>query len=222
MEKRERGAISVEASIILMIFLFGMLALLGMINMVRTQVVIQNALNQSAKEVSQYSYIMYRMGYLDYLKDTQANKNNFEEQIQKYASPGDAATAKNNLVGLMEQFSNDGGSSLVDELVYGIFAEASATVTNTVNNQVIQMFAKSSMENYISTLGNGSDYLKKCGIVNGLQGLSYSGTYCSDENREIVICVDYKMEYKFPFIAISFEIPIHLSAVTTAWAGGVK
>ena len=58
--------------------------------------------------------------------------------------------------------------------------------------------------------------------VNGMEGLSYSGVYCSDENREIIICVDYKMEYKFPFIDISFDVPIHLSAVTTAWAGGAE
>jgi len=214
--ENQRGAITVEAITILFIFMFGMLALMSMINMVRAQVVIQNALNQSAKEVSQYSYILYRFGYFDYVNNMAENEEAFNEQIDKYANPADAEEAKKNLLGLMKEFKSDGGSSLLDDVVKGCFSKASNYATESAENYVFQNMAKSAMEDYIDSMG-GDEYLKKIGIKDGLD---YSGTY-SDDNT-IIICVDYKLSYSFPFIDITFDKPIHLTAVTTAWAGGIE
>lgn len=216
MIKREKGAISVEAMTILMIFMFGMLALMSLINMVRSQVFIQNALNQSAKEVSQYSYILYRFGYIDYLSKTGENEAEFDSTVNKYSEPDKVGE---NLVGLMDKFNNDGGSSIIDEVVKGLFAKGSNLVTDEVNNYMIQTMAKSAMEEYIDSLG-GDEFLKRIGVKDAK--LNYSGIYCKDTNNEIVLCVEYQMEYKFPFINLIFNKPIRLYAYTTAWTGGIK
>lgn len=221
MKDKEKGAISVEACIILFIFMFGMLALLGMINMVRGQIIVQNTLNQTAKEVSQYSYIVYRMGYLDYLRATNENKAEFDKKIAQYS---DTSKMQENLIGLMKQFSDDGGQSFLDDMVKGLFGKASTMVTDEANKQIIKAMAKNSIEEYAKSLGNGEDYFKRIGIVDGINGITkdIQVDYCKDAKHEIVICVEYKLEYKFPFIDISFDVPIRLSTVTTAWAGGVK
>ena len=174
MIKNEKGAISVEAMTILMIFMFGMLALMSLINTVRSQVIIQNALNQSAKEVSQYSYILYRFGYIDFLSKTGENAAEFEAKIDSYT---DTANVKDNIIGLMEQFDNDGGSSLVDDIVKGVFAEASNKVTGAINNYMIQQLAKSAMDDYIESIG-GEDFLKRLGVKDAK--LKYSGSYCKE------------------------------------------
>lgn len=221
MKDKEKGSISVEACTILFIFMFGMLALLGLINMVRGQIMVQNTLNQTAKEVSQYSYIVYRLGYLDFLKVNNGNKAEFDKMINQYK---DRSKLQENLTGLMEQFSNDGGQSLMDDMVKGLFSTASVEISNEVNKQVIQAMAKSSIKKYADSLGNGEDYFKRIGIVNGIEGITkgLQVEYCTDVKHEIVIYVEYRLEYKFPFIDISFDVPIRLSAVTAAWAGGVK
>lgn len=217
--KRQNGSITVEAATILFIFLFAMLALMSIMNMVRSQVVIQNALNQSAKEVSQYSYILYRFGYFDYVNNMAENENDFDEKVNKYANPANAQEAKDNLIGLMKKFNNDGGSEILDEVVKGCFAKASNYATENAENFVFQNMAKSAMDDYVDSVG-GDEYLKKIGIKDGKAGLKYSGTY--DKDNSIVICVDYKMSLKFPFIDVEFSKPVHLTAVTAAWAGGCE
>lgn len=218
-DEKQQGSITVEAVTILFIFMFGMIALMSLINMVRTQVVIQNALNQSAKEVSQYSYILYRFGYFDYVNNMAENEDEFNQQIDKYANPESAEEAKENLIGLMKQFKADGGSAILDEVVKGCFAKASNYATESAENYVFQNMAKSAMDDYIDSLG-GDAYMKKIGVKDGKAGLQYSGTYGKDNT--VVICVDYKLSYSFPFIDVTFDKPIHLTAVTTAWAGGYE
>lgn len=217
MEKKERGALTVEAITVLMIFLFGMLALLNITNMVRTQVVIQNSLNQTAKEISQYSYILYRLGYLDYLAPMTANEESFQETIDKYTHPGSASDVYENLSGLMKQFSNDGGSAAMDGMIRGLFAMASNAATNWIHDYICTQLARESMDQYMESMGGGSDMLQRMGIVNG--EIQY---YCTIKDKKIMITAEYKMKYTFPFLDLSFEKPIRLSAVTAAWAGGVK
>lgn len=218
--KKERGAISVEACTILLIFLFGMLAMLGLINVVRGQVIVQNVLNQTAKELSQYSYIASRIGYLDYIQKTKENADALDERIDQYK---DMDKLQENLEGLMKEFQKDGGQSLGEELVGEIFGAFSTKVTGAVNNTAIQELAKTSFKGYAKSLdSDGGDYFARLGIVNGITGVTDGMTihYCLDNKNEIVICVDYKLNYKFPFIDIAFDRPIHLCAVTKAWAGG--
>ena len=222
MKRNERGALTVEAVIFLFIFMFGMLALLNLVNMVRTQVMIQNALNQSAKEVSQYSYIFYRLGYLNYLTDTNAaydkSKGTVDGIKQNVEGVLNGDDILENVQGLMKTF-NDGAQPVIDTIVTEVVNGASVKMTNTVNQAVVEKLAQNSMDTYFSSFGKSSEeYLKKLGVVDGK--LDYEVEYCKDQNRRIAVCVNYKMEYKFPFIDIHFEKPIHLTAVTAAWAGG--
>lgn len=222
--KKEKGSLTVEALIILMIFMFGMLAMLNIINMVRTQVVMQNCLNKTAKEVSQYSYILYRFGYLDYLAKTNENAQEFDKQVKKYTQPENATAAYENLQGIMSKFSNEGANSLVDEVVKGVFGKASSAATDGINDFMTDKMVEKSINEYMNKLGEGagpSEYLKQIGII-AYDTVPGECEYCIDEDRKIVITMEYKLEYKFPFIDLSFDVPVRLAAVTSAWAGGVE
>lgn len=57
MKHASKGVISVEASISLTIFIFAFLAITSLTTFVRAESKVQYALNQTAKEFSEYSYI---------------------------------------------------------------------------------------------------------------------------------------------------------------------
>ena len=59
---RQRGILTVEASLILMIFIAAYIALLSMMNVYRAYTCIQNAIDQTAKQVSEYAYIAKKLG----------------------------------------------------------------------------------------------------------------------------------------------------------------
>lgn len=57
MKKRERGAIIIEGTIILPFFMFGIITILSIVNISFAQAKIGTALNETAREISQYSYL---------------------------------------------------------------------------------------------------------------------------------------------------------------------
>lgn len=57
MKKRERGAIIIEGTLILPFFMFAIITVLSIVNICFAQAKIGTALNETAKEISQYSYL---------------------------------------------------------------------------------------------------------------------------------------------------------------------
>jgi len=60
--KENKGSLTVEASLALIVFIFAFLSILYLAKFVRAQVVLQHAVNQVAKEISQYSYLANKLG----------------------------------------------------------------------------------------------------------------------------------------------------------------
>ncbi|MEE1256460.1 MAG: hypothetical protein UHN47_08120 [Lachnospiraceae bacterium] len=55
--KEEKGAVVIEATLSLSLFMFMIIMLLSMVNLCTAQAKIGMALNTTAKEISQYTYI---------------------------------------------------------------------------------------------------------------------------------------------------------------------
>lgn len=62
MLKENKGSLTVEASLSLIIFIFAFLSILYLCKFARAQIVLQHAVNQTAKEISQYSYLTNKLG----------------------------------------------------------------------------------------------------------------------------------------------------------------
>ena len=58
--RRELGSVTIEATIALTIFMFAFLGITSLSTLVRAESKVQYALNQTAKELSQYMYIFHR------------------------------------------------------------------------------------------------------------------------------------------------------------------
>jgi len=65
MKKRQKGSLTVEAAIVLVIFIFGYAAIVSITSFIRAQMIIQYSINQAAKEISSYCYIVSKTGLME-------------------------------------------------------------------------------------------------------------------------------------------------------------
>ncbi len=112
MKKKENGAIIVEATLVLPFFMFAIITVLSIVNISFAQAKIGTALNETAKEISQYSYIYGLTGL---------NK----KQAQLYGAGENARASIDEVVGgvseIFSSASNMGGtvsSSISDPTKY--------------------------------------------------------------------------------------------------------
>lgn len=75
----QKGALTVEASFSLLIFIFGFLTILSLCKVAKAQVIIQHAINQVAREMSEYSYVAGKFGF----KRDVTGKNDFIEDTDE-------------------------------------------------------------------------------------------------------------------------------------------
>ena len=82
MLKENKGSLTVEASLSLIVFIFAFLSILYLCKFAKAQVVLQHAVNQTAKEISQYSYLTNKLG----LKNDKTEGNKTIEDTDKMIS----------------------------------------------------------------------------------------------------------------------------------------
>lgn len=80
---RQRGFITVEASLILMIFISSYIALLSMMNVYRAYTCVQNAIDQAAKQVSEYAYIAKKLGVHNIGQTASDEAGDFTDKTKK-------------------------------------------------------------------------------------------------------------------------------------------
>lgn len=63
--KKNHGSLTVEAAIVLVIFIFGYISIASMCSFIRAQMIIQYSINQAAKDISAYSYLVSKTGLME-------------------------------------------------------------------------------------------------------------------------------------------------------------
>ncbi len=77
----EKGSVTIEATIALTTFLFAFMMIFSIISVCRAQAKMQVALNNTAQEISQYSYIYGMSGLDETLADFQTEANNTKSDV---------------------------------------------------------------------------------------------------------------------------------------------
>lgn len=62
-QERQKGSITVEATLFIPIFLFAFMSIYSLVSFARAQLLIQYAADQAAREVAQYSYILEKQEF---------------------------------------------------------------------------------------------------------------------------------------------------------------
>lgn len=88
-ENNQEGAVTIEATISLTAFLFMFIMIYSIVTICRTQATIQVAINSTAKELSQYSYLYSLTGLQGAMGNLSNSANSTKEDVNKLA--GDVA-----------------------------------------------------------------------------------------------------------------------------------
>ena len=63
--EKQKGSLSVEAAIVLVIFIFGYASIVSITSFIRAQMIIQYSISQAAKEISAYCYLVSKTGLME-------------------------------------------------------------------------------------------------------------------------------------------------------------
>lgn len=106
--KKNRGSITVEASISLIAFVFFIVSIVSLINICRVQTKVGNALHLAALDISHYSYLYYITGLYDMDVSIQSAGSSAGDKLVEKAKGADELLANTEtLLGLLENSKED-------------------------------------------------------------------------------------------------------------------
>lgn len=206
--KSERGAVIIESTLSLTLFMFAVLTVLSMYHICLAQARISAALNETAREISQYSYI-YDLTNLNAKQAEVANRGGaaqsiLSDNLSEVDSLFDALMGSTNTV---LSVGENGESFLYYTLNQGI---------DGVKGVLCGEMARGLMKKHF-----GSDpdkFLKGLGIENGIKGLSFIKTrlFVDGHSDEILLDVRYQVTV-IKLLDIDLKFNFELCAKTKAW-----
>ena len=126
--KKDKGSITLEAAIFLSMFLLAYLAFMDLVQAARAQMILQYTLNETAKELSQNSYILTKTGIVEQSVKTGQKSKEFqgktEEMLNSVIDFGNAIAGDGDVIksadvayeNVSDYFSNS------DDIVQGLIS----------------------------------------------------------------------------------------------------
>lgn len=192
-----RGSVTIEASIVLPFFLCVVITVAFFIKVIYTHEIIQHALNQTANEISQLSYIYHISGINEFFGE-------FEEEL--FQKPDGEL---NKLPDIPEELREE-----LYALIKGMYEDDL--------NKLFSTLAKIYMRKYFmsSEAKDPDERLRKLNIDGGIDGLdmSMSGFFANDRN-DIDLVVKYMIDIPIP-IKIFPPLCFIQRAAVRAWLYG--
>ena len=233
-KERQKGSITVEATLFIPIFLFAFMSIYSLVSFARAQLLIQYAADQAAREVAQYSYILEKTGILNAyqgtgqeaagfgssLKEIQENLSLIDDAAQKLAS---GQGTVDDAVGMgnagKDIYDNiEGYVSSPKEFINGVLSSVKSQSWDALSSYMVGTVGKSCELQQLSFASGTTDtdaYLESLGVSN----LRYdNSSWCREGSSEVKIVVDYDIKSSFPF----FDLPprhYRVCASTRVWSG---
>lgn len=174
-QKKNKGSLTLEASIVLVFFLVAYMAILSVINMYRAQVLIQNAANQTAREIAQYTYLLKKAGLAEFGKQASNDAGTFTDDTNKMigtvfsffeASSEGLDAAKEIANDISVQTFPDGISQLTSQL------EVMQKDADTIEKQADNIYSE-----YKTMMDAGTEYFSNpSAIFNGMLAILKDAT----------------------------------------------
>lgn len=231
---KEQGSITVEAALFLPVFLMVFLTIYNLVYFARSQVLMQYAADQAAKEVAQYSYILEKTGILSSLDNLNTKSEKFEselnsirENLETIQSAGEKAVQGEEVGNQIYEIKNaaedtygtvQGYVENPDEFIRGVLLAFKKDAINGISSYMVNTVAKSCVQQQLSiAAGNKSvqEYMDILGITNVSMKKT---TWCQDKTRDVKIVIDFDLNSRLPFLAMN---PRHhrVCASTRVWSG---
>ncbi len=218
--QKERGSITLEATIFLTMFIFFYLLLISLIQMSKAQVILQYAADQAAREISAYSYVLTKSGIVEKRTETSERaaevKGHVTDVLDAVQEVGNTLTNPAGVEDIVEAAQNAGDKA---ETLVGDFDEADEAKENALSlfktlgadalsSAVIGEVAEREVTKQIAMMSRKTpdQYLKDLGIAEGTAGLDFSQSKWASESAGdmpvLEVAVVYEMEIKLGFIEL--------------------
>ena len=226
--KGEMGGITLEASIFLVIFIVFYLAMMDLIQIARAQVILQYAANETAREISQYSYVLTKAGIVEkrvstasqaaaFTSDAASLLDDIEEVGNTLSRGGDVIGAAQNAGTHVQDFFGD-----PDALMNNIFAliktKGADILSNMVAESIVEGVVKAQIENMSSK--SADEYLEDLGIEGGMSGLDFSNSKwakaASGGMPQLEVTIVYTIDFHLGIIELEPRT-FKVSAKTALW-----
>lgn len=217
----KRGSITVEASIVLPIFICVIISIVFFIKVVITHEIIQHAITETAHELSTISYIYHISGLQeahDSIRDGMEGRARlFEDHVSTvFDAYGDLNRVKEtaDIAGEIIENPAEELKNFACMIAAGAFEDIKTEVCIPLVELYIQKYLKT------GEAGNADIRLKKLSVINGLNGLDFSeSSFFEDENNDIDLIVRYRMDIPVP-VKILPRLLMVQRVTVKAWLGG--
>lgn len=227
-KRGSRGSITVEAIVFLTLFISFYMMLMSLIQIAKAQIILQYSINEVAKEVSVYSYLLTKTGIVDKRVSTAKQAQEFQSKTQDVVSAieqvGKSLTGNGNVIGAAKNAGEKVYDyvSDTDELAAGILNSIKTAGADFVSNLVIEGIVKNEVKKQIEVFSNkdADQYLKDLGIAQGLEGLDFSesswGASSEGGMPVLEVTVIYDIEFKLGMLELEPRT-FKLCAKTALW-----
>ena len=226
-----------------MLFIFLMIAILTLVNIVTLQARVHYAITQAAQTVSMYSYVLKVTGVSDKIQNLEKNAkvvsgeaNNFKKELNQMMDglvnfdlneTKDHAGAAADIGQQWVADTSDDPQKTLSLMINYAISEGS----HFAFGEAMQMLVGRYLSN--GTMG-GNEYLEQFNVEGGLGGLTFYDFSLFDfdnmsnndsvlltEDGDVVITVRYSIKYAFGSLPLPFSnFEVTQSVRTKAWLGG--
>lgn len=241
--EKETGAIAIEASIGIFFFLLSICCVMFFGQFARLESQMQYAVNQTAKELSMYYYVLDALDLAQYTSDANKsgkNREDLNKTINAFSAfmgdVGDSLSIDWDFSSIEKagdsiekgkeaatSLYSSGGQLfeqlkvLGDDPIGKIKVILRIIISAGKNRVVAPLLCREFLPKYISE-GDVDEYLQSFGVVHGIDDLDFSYSSILDDGRSIKIAVVYKVNTKrLTFGLVDTDIMLKQVAVTAAW-----
>ena len=240
-QEKEHGAIVVEAIISLSTFIFVFFTIYSIINICYIQAKMNTALNTAAKEVSQYSYLYFKLGAGKAEQELHGKAEGFGETVDGITDgvgtflgalqTGSDSVGNGDLSGLFDaiETGKTSAESLYDQFgdimddpktfIFGMASMGAEQGLTEIKGVLAGLMAKSFMKkNLVAFDGDTPDaFLKRYDVVGGMDGLSFDGSeLMTAGGAKIRLVLSYEVRM-IRLLDIDVTFNLRQFAITDAW-----
>lgn len=247
-EKRERGAVVVEAILSMTAFMFAILIILSIADIAYTQSKMAVALNSAAKEISQYCFLYYKFqlddanaslseGTEDAEKSVEDTVDGLGQMMDSFGGAGSdfeegkfddainqlqagADAANQTVSNLADQIAEDPKAFAI-----GMGKLAGREVTEAAKVFLGQVMAKAFMSKNLKSFSDDDPdaFLRRLHVVDGMDGLDfqYTSLMAYGSSNEIQLVCTYRVRV-VQLLNTDFNFTFRQTAKTLAWGDGAS
>lgn len=250
MRKDERGYIIVETVGAFTMFVFLIVSILSLVNVVTVQARMHYAMTQTAETVSMYAYVLDLMGVSEKFQGIAEKASKVEKSADELKTDINlviSSIEKINLSGLQtgaQGVINKAQSAAEDPKA--VLQSLMSWAVNEAGGEAFEhAVVRPLMKRYLANgTMSGEEFLEKYHVIGGLKGLNFhnvdlplswdagsnrlvsgdgQASAVIDKNGDVRIVVKYKIDYTFGALPLPFDggLTIVQEVTTKAWGSGV-